>query len=79
MLVWSGLDAHPGIAKFIGFYADFKRTEAWLLSPWEPYGNISEFVRERKLEVPEKLSLVRLSRELLLNLANGVVLGLRHY
>ncbi|KIO28156.1 hypothetical protein M407DRAFT_231106 [Tulasnella calospora MUT 4182] len=58
MLVWSSLEAHPGIAKFLGFYADFKRSEALLLSPWEPNGNVSEFVKAHKLEVPEKLSLV---------------------
>ncbi|KIO23545.1 hypothetical protein M407DRAFT_26997 [Tulasnella calospora MUT 4182] len=58
MLVWSSLESHPGIAKFLGFYADFKRAEAWLLSPWEPNGNISEFIHAHDLEVPEKLSLV---------------------
>ncbi|KIO23537.1 hypothetical protein M407DRAFT_77925 [Tulasnella calospora MUT 4182] len=61
MLVWSQLKAHPGhpeIAEFLGFYADFKRGEAWLLSPWEPNGNISEFIRSHNLEIPEKLSLV---------------------
>ncbi|KIO21539.1 hypothetical protein M407DRAFT_218120 [Tulasnella calospora MUT 4182] len=58
MLVWSGLEGHPGVAKFIGFCADFEHAEAWLISPWEPYGNVSEFIRGRKLEVPEKLSLV---------------------
>ncbi|KIO19427.1 hypothetical protein M407DRAFT_30930 [Tulasnella calospora MUT 4182] len=58
MLVWSSLEAHPGIAKFIGFYADFKRSEAWLLSPWEPNGNVTEFIKAHNLEVPEKLSLV---------------------
>ncbi|KAG8932297.1 hypothetical protein FRC01_014715 [Tulasnella sp. 417] len=58
MLVWSNLKEHPGIAKFLGFYADFKRSEAWLLSPWEPNGNVSEFIKARNLEVPEKLSLV---------------------
>lgn len=58
MLVWSGLEDHSGIAKFLGFYADFERFEAWLLSPWEPHGNIMEFIGRRRLEVPEKLSLV---------------------
>ncbi|KIO18786.1 hypothetical protein M407DRAFT_83568, partial [Tulasnella calospora MUT 4182] len=58
MLVWSSLEAHPGIAKFLGFYADFKRSEAWLISPWEPNGNVSEFIEANNLEVPEKLSLV---------------------
>lgn len=61
MLVWSSLEAHPGIAKFLGFYANFKRSEAWLLSPWEPNGNIKEFIHAHNLEVPEKLSLA--SRE----------------
>ncbi|KAG8995436.1 hypothetical protein FRB90_000184 [Tulasnella sp. 427] len=58
ILVWSSLEEHPGVAKFLGFYADLKRSEAWLLSPWEPNGNISEFVAKRKLEIPEKLGLV---------------------
>ncbi|KIO21541.1 hypothetical protein M407DRAFT_49828, partial [Tulasnella calospora MUT 4182] len=58
MLVWSSLEVHPGIARFIGFYADFELSEAWLLSPWEPNGNVSEFIRRHKLEVPEKLSLI---------------------
>ncbi|KIO27679.1 hypothetical protein M407DRAFT_72843, partial [Tulasnella calospora MUT 4182] len=58
MLVWSSLGAHPGIAKFLGFYADFEHSKAWLLSPWEPNGNVSEFVKKHNLEVPEKLSLV---------------------
>lgn len=60
MLVWSGLETHPGIAKFLGFYANFENAEAWLISPWEPYGNVSKFIHERELEVPEKLSLVSL-------------------
>ncbi|KIO31189.1 hypothetical protein M407DRAFT_68350 [Tulasnella calospora MUT 4182] len=58
ILVWSQLKAHPGIAKFLGFYADFKCAEVWLLSPWESNGNISEFIHGHDLEVPEKLSLV---------------------
>ncbi|KIO27647.1 hypothetical protein M407DRAFT_50816, partial [Tulasnella calospora MUT 4182] len=58
MLVWSSFEAHPGIAKFLGFYADFENSKAWLLSPWEPNGNVSDFVKEHNLEVPEKLSLI---------------------
>ncbi|KAG8902478.1 hypothetical protein FRC01_009570, partial [Tulasnella sp. 417] len=57
VLVWSSLLTHPGIAKFLGFYADFENSEAWLVSPWEPYGNITDFISRRELEVPEKLSL----------------------
>ncbi|KAG8983500.1 hypothetical protein FRB90_005946, partial [Tulasnella sp. 427] len=56
--VWSSLGTHSGISKLIGFYADFDQLEAWLLSPWEPHGNITEFIRQHQLEVPEKLSLV---------------------
>lgn len=59
LLVWSSLKEHPGIANFLGFYADLERAEGWLLSPWEPNGNVSEFVKKYNLEVPEKLSLVR--------------------
>ena len=58
MLVWSALEAHPGIAKFIGFYANAELSEAWLISPWESNGNVGEFIRRHELEVPEKLSLV---------------------
>ncbi|KIO23526.1 hypothetical protein M407DRAFT_214426 [Tulasnella calospora MUT 4182] len=58
MLVWSQLKGHAGVAKFLGFYADFRGGEAWLLSPWEPNGSVSEFIRSHSLEVPEKLSLV---------------------
>lgn len=61
LLVWSGLKPHPGIARFIGFYADFERSEAWLLSPWEPHGNVTDFISGHQLEVPEKLSLVDLT------------------
>ncbi|KIO16556.1 hypothetical protein M407DRAFT_231570, partial [Tulasnella calospora MUT 4182] len=58
MLVWSSFEEHPGITKFLGFYADFKRSEAWLLSPWEPNGNVSEFIKAHNPEVPEKMSLI---------------------
>ncbi|KIO16533.1 hypothetical protein M407DRAFT_46771, partial [Tulasnella calospora MUT 4182] len=58
MLVWSSFEVHPGIARFLGFYADFANSKAWLLSPWEPNGNVGEFVKTHNLEVPEKLSLV---------------------
>ncbi|KIO18245.1 hypothetical protein M407DRAFT_32078 [Tulasnella calospora MUT 4182] len=34
------------------------KLEAWLISPWEPHGNIDEFIGRHKLEVPEKLSLI---------------------
>ncbi|KIO29801.1 hypothetical protein M407DRAFT_226329 [Tulasnella calospora MUT 4182] len=56
MLVWSSLEAHPGIAKFLGFYADFKRSEAWLLSPWEQNGNVSEFIKAHNLEVYDTIN-----------------------
>ncbi|KAG8994517.1 hypothetical protein FRB90_000407, partial [Tulasnella sp. 427] len=58
ILVWSGLGGHSGIAKFLGFYANLKHSDAWLISPWEPNGNISEFLAQHKLEIPEKLGLV---------------------
>ncbi|KIO21537.1 hypothetical protein M407DRAFT_80306 [Tulasnella calospora MUT 4182] len=58
MVAWSGLETHPGIAKFIGFYTNAELSEAWILSPWESNGNVSEFIRQHALEVPEKLSLI---------------------
>lgn len=65
LLVWSGLKDHMGISKFIGYYADFEQLEAWLLAPWEPHGNVTDFIHRRHLEVPEKLSLVGLPRHVI--------------
>ncbi|KAG8913704.1 hypothetical protein FRC00_001796 [Tulasnella sp. 408] len=62
MLVWATLPDHPGIAKFLGF-CDFTGSEAWLLSPWEPNGNVSQFIKAHELSVPQKLSLVRRLRD----------------
>lgn len=62
MLAWSSWEAQPGIAKFLGFYADFNRSEVSFISPWEPNGNIDEFIHTHDLEIPEKLSLVRSMR-----------------
>ncbi|KAG8989277.1 hypothetical protein FRB90_002330 [Tulasnella sp. 427] len=58
MLVWSSLDAHPGITRFLGFYATDDFSEAWLVSSWQPNGNVREFIQKNQLEVPEKLSLI---------------------
>ncbi|KIO17491.1 hypothetical protein M407DRAFT_51839, partial [Tulasnella calospora MUT 4182] len=55
VLVWSRIQGHPGIAKFIGFCADFRRKETWLISPWEPYGNVSEFLKGRELEAHDTI------------------------
>lgn len=63
MLVWATLPDHRGISKFLGFYADFTSSEAWLLSPWEPNGDVSQFIKARDLSVSEKLSLVRRLRD----------------
>lgn len=81
MVVWSGLGEHPGVAKFLGFHARFEISEAWLLSPWEPYGNVMDFVRNRELEVPEKLSLVcLLLRYCFVAIAYKVITsGIRYY
>ncbi|KIO16074.1 hypothetical protein M407DRAFT_47623, partial [Tulasnella calospora MUT 4182] len=57
VLTWSRANGHPGVAKFLGFCTDFARSRVWLISSWEPYGNVKEFVLGRALEVPEKLSL----------------------
>lgn len=60
--MWSRLKGHPGITTFLGFCADFDRREVWLISSWEPNGNVSEFIKGRELEVPEKLALVSVYR-----------------
>lgn len=60
MGVWSKLQ-HPNIVALVGFYLDLETDVAWLLSPWEPFGNIVTYLGENDVDQATRLKLVRLS------------------
>lgn len=51
--------SHPNIVELIGFVEDIKNRIAWLVFPWADNGNLREFLRSGKWEIPERVSLVR--------------------
>lgn len=55
--VWSGLQ-HPNISPLVGFHLNAGHDAAWLLSPWEPNGNISAYLKTTDPSVQEKLQFV---------------------
>ncbi|KAG8955885.1 hypothetical protein FRC04_006332 [Tulasnella sp. 424] len=57
LTIWSKLK-HPCVTEFYGFWADFTTGQAWLVSPWAPYGSVRDFVASRDLAIPERISLV---------------------
>lgn len=50
--------SHKNIIRLIGFVEDLDKGEAWIVLPWEPNGNLSEFVAKGEWEIPERVSLV---------------------
>lgn len=50
--------SHPNIVEIIGFVEDVENHIAWLIFPWEENGNLREFLRSGKWEMPERVSLV---------------------
>ncbi|KAG8911807.1 hypothetical protein FRC01_005515, partial [Tulasnella sp. 417] len=59
LLVLDGLD-HPNIVRLIGFVEDMEKRTAWLVFPWEANGNVREFLRSGKWELPERVSLLNI-------------------
>ncbi|KIO17734.1 hypothetical protein M407DRAFT_32595 [Tulasnella calospora MUT 4182] len=51
--------SHENIVRFVAFVEDLEHGEAWIIMPWEPNGNINEFLRARKCEIPERISLIK--------------------
>ncbi|KIO31801.1 hypothetical protein M407DRAFT_19310 [Tulasnella calospora MUT 4182] len=51
--------SHENIVRFVAFVEDLEHEEAWIIMPWEPNGNINEFLRARKCEIPERISLIK--------------------
>ncbi|KAG8923973.1 hypothetical protein FRC01_012102 [Tulasnella sp. 417] len=50
---------HPNVAKLVGFVEDLERGVAWLVSSWEPNGNVRQFLMVAKCAIPERISLIR--------------------
>lgn len=50
--------SHANVIKIIGFVEDIDHGVAWMVFCWEYNGNLREFVRSAKWEVPERVSLV---------------------
>ncbi|KIO16638.1 hypothetical protein M407DRAFT_33710 [Tulasnella calospora MUT 4182] len=58
LVVLDGLN-HPNVANLVGFVEDLEREIAWLLSSWEPNGNVRQFLTSAKCAMPERISLIR--------------------
>lgn len=50
---------HPNIAQLRGFSEDFEKGVAWVVLPWDAYGNLREFLHSAEWGIPERVSLVR--------------------
>ncbi|KIO28961.1 hypothetical protein M407DRAFT_21867 [Tulasnella calospora MUT 4182] len=51
--------SHLNIVKIIGFVEDIKDGVAWMVFPWEANGNVRQFLRSEKWEIPERVSLIK--------------------
>lgn len=49
---------HPNIARCVGFVEDVRKGVAWIVSIWEPNGNVRDFLQLGEWEIPERISLV---------------------
>lgn len=56
--VWAGL-LHRNVLELVGFYLSDTLENAWLLSPYEPKGNLAEFLKNENPDQERKLELVR--------------------
>ncbi|KAG9003061.1 hypothetical protein FRB90_011257 [Tulasnella sp. 427] len=50
---------HERIVKLIGFVEDIRDGEAWIIMPWEPNGNLADFLASGDWAIPERLSLIQ--------------------
>lgn len=57
MTVWSRLK-HPNVLALLGFYLSADMGEALIICPWEPQGNIQEYLRQRCPDDHARLELV---------------------
>ncbi|KAG8905225.1 hypothetical protein FRB99_000445 [Tulasnella sp. 403] len=58
MRLWSVLN-HPNVLQFIGFHLNADYTEALLICPWYPLGNIHSFLRSRNPASTKRLQFIK--------------------
>lgn len=51
--------SHPNIIQFIGFVEDMQKGDAWIVLPFELYGNVREFLQLGEWDIPERISLIQ--------------------
>ncbi|KIO23999.1 hypothetical protein M407DRAFT_26610 [Tulasnella calospora MUT 4182] len=49
--------SHENIIRSIGFVEDLGKETAWIVLPWEPNGNVGEFLATGHWEIPERIAL----------------------
>ncbi|KIO21789.1 hypothetical protein M407DRAFT_28663 [Tulasnella calospora MUT 4182] len=49
--------SHGNIIRLIGFVEDLGKETAWIVLPWEPNGNVGEFLATGHWEIPERIAL----------------------
>lgn len=57
-LVWSRLK-HDNIIPLMGFHLDIEGDAMWLLSKWEPLGNVVGYLASNEVDQAARLQLVR--------------------
>ncbi|KAG9023307.1 hypothetical protein FS837_005868 [Tulasnella sp. UAMH 9824] len=50
--------SHENVVKIIGFVEEAEQGVAWMVFVWEKNGNLREFIRSAKWELPERVSLI---------------------
>ncbi|KAG9021614.1 hypothetical protein FS837_007136, partial [Tulasnella sp. UAMH 9824] len=50
--------SHWNVVKIVGFVEDVEKGVAWMVFVWEKNGNLREFIRSAKWELPERVSLI---------------------
>ncbi|KIO20719.1 hypothetical protein M407DRAFT_29658 [Tulasnella calospora MUT 4182] len=50
--------SHQNVVKILGFIEDVGQGVAWMVFAWEKNGNLREFIRSVKWELPERVSLI---------------------
>ncbi|KAG9027722.1 hypothetical protein FS837_004184, partial [Tulasnella sp. UAMH 9824] len=51
--------SHPNIIEFLGFVEDAEKGDTWIILPWEANGNVRDFLKSGKWDIPERVSLVQ--------------------
>ncbi|KIO19418.1 hypothetical protein M407DRAFT_223103, partial [Tulasnella calospora MUT 4182] len=50
--------SHENVVRLVGFVEEVKEGVAWMVFAWEKNGNLREFIRSAKWELPERTSLI---------------------